>query len=89
MIAHISECHIISLQERQAGIIIFKVKRIPHSGRHLVNKTKYTFIPAGTVFIHKTGTEFHPKLFICIFPDLQLPLLAIRLFDQKQKLFIF
>ena len=31
MIAHISECHIISLQKRQAGIIIFKVKRIPHS----------------------------------------------------------
>ena len=37
---HIGERHIVALQETEARIIILKIKRIPHSARHLVDKAK-------------------------------------------------
>ena len=46
MVAHICQRNVISLQERQPGIVIFKIERLAHSLWHLVDKAENTFISA-------------------------------------------
>ena len=53
VVTHIGQRHIIPLQERQSGIVIFKVEGLTHSRRHLVNKAENTLIPAGAILIHE------------------------------------
>ena len=88
MVAHIGQSNIIPLKERKPGIIILEIQGIPHSLRHLINKTEDAFIIAGTILIHEPPAEINPQLFIGIFLNLQLPLFSVRLFDQQNDLFI-
>ena len=64
LLAHICKCHIISLQKRESGIIIFKIKRLSHFRRHLIDKAENAFVMAMTVFGLCAGSE-------CIIDDAQ------------------
>ena len=79
---HIRQGNIIALQERQTGIIIFKIQGLTHSRRHLVDKTKNTLVAAGTVVAHQTIFKFYAKVIIILFLDLQKPFFPVRLADQ-------
>ena len=86
MPAHVGQGHIVSLEEGQPGIVVFKIERIPHPRRHLVDKTEDALISAGTVLVHQPLLKFHSQVFVTLFLNLQLPLLAVRLLDQQYKL---
>ena len=79
---HIRQGNIIALQERQTGIIIFKIQGLTHSRRHLVDKTENTLVAAGTVVAHQTIFKFYAKVIIILFLDLQKPFFPVRLADQ-------
>ena len=88
MITHIRQCNIVSLQERESGIIILKIQRLPHSLRHLVDKAEHTLVSAGTVLIHQSLFKLDPQIFFIILLDLQLPLFSVRFLDQKNQFLI-
>ena len=89
MITHIGQGHIISLYEGQSGIIIFKIKSISHSRRHLVNKTENAVIGTGTIIIHQILLKGNPKVFFIFLLHLQLPDLSVCLFHfQNNEFFI-
>ena len=87
MFAHIGKCQIISLKERKTGIIILKVKSIPHAFGQLVDKAEHALISAGTVIIHQTVFKFHSQIVFIFFFNLQFPLFAIRLADHNEHFF--
>ncbi len=78
---HIGKGYIISLEKAEPGIIIFKIEGIPHTRRHLVNKTENTFVAAGSVVAHQTVFKINAQILIVIF-NVQFPLFPIRLADD-------
>ena len=73
-VAHIGQRNIISLQERQSGIIILKIQGFPHSRRHLVYNT---LVAAGAVFTHQAVLKFNPKIILILLLDLKKPFLSV------------
>ena len=89
MITHISQGHIIPLYEGQSGIIIFKIKSISHSRRHLINKAENAVIGTGTIIIHQILLKGNPKVFFIFLLHLQLPDFSVSLFHfQNNEFFI-
>ena len=84
MILHVGKGHIIALKKGKAGIIILKIKRIPHTRGHLVNKTENTLIGTGLVVAHQTVFKGNAQILVIVF-HLQLPLLSIRLLHKKRQ----
>ena len=88
MITHICQRDVISLQEGESGIIIFKIKCLSHSFRHLVDEAEHTFISAGTILVHQPLLKLDAQIFLIVLLNLQLPLFSVRLLDQKYKFFV-
>ena len=89
LLRHVGEGHIISLQKRKPGIIVFKVQRFPHPLRHLVNKTENTFIGTGAVIIHQTIVKGHSQIFFIILVYFQQPFFTGGLRNQHLHIFLF
>ena len=87
-ILHIRQSHIVSLQERQSRIIIFKIQRLPHVRWHLINKTKNTFIVTGFIIIHQTVFKNNPRILVIIFLYLQFPFFSVWFTDQQSQQYI-
>ena len=77
-----------ALQKRKSGIIVFKIKGLPHSRGHLINETKNTAVAAGTVFIHQTIFKFNSQILFILLLHLQLPQLSVCFFHQKRHEFV-
>ena len=43
-VLHIGERHIISLEETETRVIVFKIECVPHSSRHLIDEAKNTAV---------------------------------------------
>ena len=87
VLAHVGQGHIVSLEERKAGIVVLKIERFPHARRHLVNKTKNTFIMTGAVIIHEAVLKFHSEIILKLLLDLQLPLFPVGFLNQYGQVF--
>ncbi len=82
LIRHIRQRHIIPLQKGKPGIVIFKIQRLPHPLRHLVDKTENTFIVAGTVIIHQPVFKLDPQILVVLLVNFQQPFFIVRPADQ-------
>ncbi len=88
ILLHIGQCNIISLQKRKPGIIVLKIQRIAHSFRHLIDKTKDAFIPAGLIIIHQSAFKHNAQIFVVVFFDFKFPFFPVRFSDQNSN-FLF
>ena len=88
LLAHIRQCHIVSLQEGKPGIIILKIESLPHSRRHLVDKAEHAMVAAGTVIIHQAILKLYSQILIIILLHFQLPDLSVGFLYKKFYIFI-
>ena len=82
-LTQIGQRNIISKQKGKARVIVFKIERLPHAGRKLVDKTEHALVPAGMLLIHQIGCKFKPDRFILPFTQMQRPHSALRVFDRQ------
>jgi hypothetical protein len=66
-LADVCECNVISVQEREARIVILEIAGLAHTGRILVNEAEDAFVTAGLLFIHQSRAEFKPDVNIAFF----------------------
>jgi hypothetical protein len=88
LLFHIGKGYIIPLQKGEPGIIIFKVQRIPHPLRHLVDKAEHTLVPAGFIFIHQTVFKDNTQILIVLFFNLKLPFFPVFFPNQYYNIFL-
>ena len=83
----ISQRDVVSVQERQTGIVIFEVQTLAHALRKLVDETEYALIFAGVLFVHQGRLEFQPDIGIRALSDRYLKQLRIAVDLQHNRFF--
>ena len=85
MVAQIGEGDIVSEQEREPVIVIFKVDALSHSLGILVDKAEDAVVAAASLLIHEVGLKLQPK--IVVFPlDYILGIFFTVTGEQQRKL---
>ena len=66
-LTEVCQRNIITLQKREARIIILEIKSLAHIGGHLVDKTENTFVAAALFLIHQKSPELQSEIVILAF----------------------
>ena len=61
--------YIVSEKESETGVIVFKIKGLSHSRRHLVDEAENAFVFAGMFLIHKIVFKIKTEIFIFLLFD--------------------
>ena len=75
----VGERDVIAHQEAEACIVILKIERLSHIGRHLIDKAEQTMVGAGARLIHQIGIKVEPEILaLFLFHRLTLHIHYIR-----------
>ena len=63
-IRQVGQGNIIAEQKRHAAVVILKIERIAHTGRHLIDETKHAFVFAGMLPVHQIRFKLQPDVVV-------------------------
>jgi hypothetical protein len=69
LVGHIGKGHVVSVEKREARIVILEVKSLAHSLRKLIDKAKDTFVVTGVLLVHKGRFKIKPDVVVLPLTD--------------------
>ena len=88
MVTHVCQCYIVSLDERQSGIVILEIEGISHSRGHLINEAENAVVAAGAVIVHQVLGKFHAQVFFVFLLYLKLPDFSVGFLYLQYHIFL-